>query len=170
MIIELSRIEGSSKVFEFRVRPEDLDLDMPSVTIKGDIQARVEVARHAAQTDVSGVITGSSEIECTRCLKPVERPIDIRFDVSFVTEENYTDSKETEVRDAELEVAVFEGEILDLGELVREQILLDLPEQIFCREDCKGLCPKCGVDRNLIDCNCDDDEIDPRWAALRNLK
>jgi uncharacterized protein len=53
---------------------------------------------------------------------------------------------------------------------VREQILLNLPEQVFCKEDCKGLCQKCGANRNLIDCKCDSDETDPRWAALKNLK
>jgi uncharacterized protein len=57
-----------------------------------------------------------------------------------------------------------------LTELVREQILLAVPEQVFCREDCKGLCLKCSANRNLIDCNCEEKEIDPRWAALKNLK
>jgi len=65
---------------------------------------------------------------------------------------------------------VFEGDELDLTELVREQILLNLPEQTFCNPDCKGLCPKCGQNRNLIDCNCEENETDPRWAALKNLK
>ena len=61
-------------------------------------------------------------------------------------------------------------ESLDLKEIIREQILLNLPEQVFCTPDCKGLCPKCGANRNLIDCNCNETEIDPRWAALKNLR
>jgi uncharacterized protein len=68
-----------------------------------------------------------------------------------------------------LDVAVYEGDKIDLGELVREQIILNQPEQVFCREDCKGLCEKCGANRNLIDCKCEEKEIDPRWAALKNL-
>jgi uncharacterized protein len=59
---------------------------------------------------------------------------------------------------------------LDLTELAREQILLNLPSQVFCREDCQGLCQKCGANLNLIDCSCEESEVDPRWAALRNLK
>ncbi|MGH7783338.1 MAG: DUF177 domain-containing protein, partial [Candidatus Binatia bacterium] len=55
------------------------------------------------------------------------------------------------------------------NEVVREQILLDLPDQVFCTENCRGLCPKCGANRNLIDCKCEEDNVDPRWAALNNL-
>ena len=69
-----------------------------------------------------------------------------------------------------MDVSVIEGFEIDLTELVREQILLNLPEQVFCREDCKGLCEKCGANRNLINCNCEEKEIDPRWSALKNLK
>jgi uncharacterized protein len=45
-----------------------------------------------------------------------------------------------------------------------------LPEQAFCREDCRGLCEKCGANQNLIDCKCEEKEIDPRWQGLRELK
>jgi uncharacterized protein len=69
-----------------------------------------------------------------------------------------------------LEIAILESNNIDVAELVREQILLNLPEQVFCAEDCKGLCPQCGANRNLIDCKCEEKEIDPRWAALKNLK
>ena len=62
------------------------------------------------------------------------------------------------------------SEVGDSVEVVREQILLAMPEQVFCWEDCKGLCPKCGTNLNLIDCKCADDEVDPRWAALKSLK
>jgi uncharacterized protein len=46
---------------------------------------------------------------------------------------------------------------------------LNLPEQVFCREDCRGLCAKCGANRNATDCGCEEKEIDPRWAGLKNL-
>jgi uncharacterized protein len=52
---------------------------------------------------------------------------------------------------------------------VNEQILLAVPARMLCREDCKGICPDCGIDRNTGECNCVTNEIDPRWAALKNL-
>jgi uncharacterized protein len=71
---------------------------------------------------------------------------------------------------SDLDVDAITSDELDLKEVVREQILLNLPEQEFCGEDCKGLCQKCGTNLNLIDCKCEETEIDPRWAALKNLK
>ena len=68
-----------------------------------------------------------------------------------------------------VELDEMEGSEIDLAEIAREQILLDLPQQFFCKDDCKGLCEKCGTNLNLKDCDCEDDEIDPRWAALKNL-
>ena len=75
-----------------------------------------------------------------------------------------------EVTIEDLDESPVPGGEIDLKEVVREQIMLALPEQVFCKDDCKGLCPKCGANGNLIDCKCADDEIDPRWAALKNLK
>ena len=62
------------------------------------------------------------------------------------------------------------NETIDIDELVREQVLLAVPERSLCQEDCKGLCPTCGADRNLKECGCESVEADPRWAALKNLR
>jgi uncharacterized protein len=80
-----------------------------------------------------------------------------------------TREDDLEVEEADLDEQLVEGDEVDLTEIIREQILLNLPEQVLCKEDCKGLCPQCGANRNLIDCDCGEDEIDPRWAALKNL-
>jgi uncharacterized protein len=65
---------------------------------------------------------------------------------------------------------VFDGEAIDVDEIVKEQILLAVPTRMLCRDECKGICPQCGIDKNTGDCQCVTDETDPRWAALKNLK
>ena len=170
MIVDLTAIEGSSMKFDFAVSPADIDVEEGNVRLIGDLNASGEVVKHSAQIDVVGSIKGDAEIDCTRCLKPVEHKLEIDFSVSFVTPEHFAADREREVVASDLDIDVLAGEGMDLKEVVREQILLNLPEQLFCKPDCKGLCPKCGTDRNLIDCNCDDDEVDPRWAALKQLK
>lgn len=170
MIIDLINLEGSSHPFEFSIPADEIDLGTENVRLLSDVSAVGTVTKHIVQTDVEGTITADAEIDCTRCLNPVSAPLDIKFDVSFVTEENFTAEKETALDADDLETDVFGGDKLDLKELVREQVLLDLPGQLFCKEDCKGLCQKCGANRNLIDCKCEETETDPRWAALKNLK
>lgn len=170
MIIELFSIKDSPHEFEFTLAPEEIELEQENVKLVENIKTTGELTRKIAQTDVEGTIRVKAEIECTRCLQPVEKDLEIPFKVSYITPENLTEEKETELNAEDLDVAVYEGDKIDLGELVREQIILNLPEQFFCSENCKGLCDKCGANRNLIDCKCEEKEIDPRWAALKNLR
>ena len=116
------------------------------------------------------MIEGPAEADCTRCLKPVEHRLAIDFTISFVTPEDFAADKEREVAAEDLATDVLDSDSVDLKDVIREQILLELPEKVLCTPDCKGLCPQCGADRNLLDCKCDEREIDPRWAALKKLK
>ena len=170
MIIDLSEIEGPSRQFDFVSSPDDLDLETIGFTIIGDVRARGEVSARAAQIDVSGSIRAEAKVECTRCLAAVPQELVIDFAVGFVKPENFSSDKEREVSVDDLDTDVLDSDRIDVKEMVREQILLNVPEQVFCKPDCRGLCPKCGGDLNLIDCNCDLSETDPRWAALKNLR
>ncbi len=92
------------------------------------------------------------------------------FEAVYVPSEELLSEGEAELEADDLDVDVLDADQMDMREVVREQLLLNLPDQIFCKEDCKGLCQKCGANLNLIDCSCKETEIDPRWAALKNLK
>jgi uncharacterized protein len=169
MIIDLITLENSPVEFDFSPAPEEIDLD-GEAQLKGPAQVKGTLTRHIAQLDVEGFIRAELELECTRCLQKIDKKFEIPLEAAFVTPENYTQAREAELNAKDLDVSIVEGNEIDLTELVREQLLLNLPEQIFCREDCKGLCEKCGANRNLINCNCIENEVDPRWAALKNLK
>jgi len=170
MIIDLSEIEDSRLTFEFSLRPEEFDLDTPGLKLTGDVQIAGELVRRTAQTDMRGRISGEAEIECTRCLRPVSQTLQTEFDISFVDAENFSNAREHEVAAEDLDTDVLESDRIDLREVAREQILLNLPQQVLCDAACRGICPKCGADRNSVDCKCEEKEIDPRWAALKNLK
>jgi uncharacterized protein len=170
MILDLIKLEKSPYPFEFSLSPEEIDLDSDEAKLKNAVNVKGTLTKHIAQTDVEGIISTQTEVECSRCLQAIEQKLEFPFHAAFVTKENYTQAKEAELKAEDLDVSVFEGDKINLTELVREQILLNLPEQVFCREDCKGLCEKCGANRNLIDCKCIEKEIDPRWSALKNLK
>jgi uncharacterized protein len=170
MIVDLAEIEGSPRPFEFMIAASDLDLDNEISRLTDDVRVSGEVLKSIAQTGVWGSIAAEAQIDCMRCLKPVSHKLKIEFGVSFVTPENFAADKEREVSARDLDTDVLDGDRIDLKEVVREQLLLNLPGQLFCRVDCKGLCPKCGADLNLIDCKCDLDEADPRWEALKDFR
>jgi Predicted metal-binding, possibly nucleic acid-binding protein len=170
MIIDLLSVSDEPLPFNFKIAANEIDLDTEGVQIIGDIEVIGELRKSAAKTDVRGSIKAPVEIECTRCLTPVKRELDIVFDVDFVDRELFPDSRETHLESRDLDTDVIEGNELDLTQVAREQILLSLPEQVLCREDCKGICATCGSDLNESDCKCGGEEIDPRWAALKDLK
>ena len=109
-------------------------------------------------------------VDCSRCLEPIERPTELFFDAIFVSSDMMPEDADTALTDSDLDESVADGGVIDVADALREQIMLDLPDHPVCREICKGLCPKCGGNRNLIDCKCEENEIDPRWAALKDLK
>jgi uncharacterized protein len=167
MIIELESITRDARPVSAKFGPGEIDLDIEGTKITGDVEFSGETQSIDGKAHVRGKLAGAVEIECARCLEPVARPLAVEFDDAFVEAANEPAADEVEADDLDESIAI-DGRI-DLNEVVREQIILALPEQAFCREDCKGLCVKCGGNLNLINCSCTDDEIDPRWAALKNL-
>lgn len=170
MIVDLISLGKSVLDFDFSFPPETIALESETAKLKNTVEIKGKLTKGIVQVDVEGEISADIQIECTRCLHPTTQKLHILFKTEFITAENYTTAKESELQEKDLDVAVFEGDEIDLTEIAREQILLNLPEQIFCQEDCRGLCEKCGANRNLLDCNCIEKEIDPRWAALKNLR
>jgi uncharacterized protein len=86
-----------------------------------------------------------------------------------VTAEDYEAQQAVELSEEDLDLSVFDGAVIDLDSLVREELLLAAPDQVLCQQNCQGLCPNCGVDRNLTACDCETAEMDPRWAGLKEL-
>lgn len=170
MIVDLAIIKDTQTSFDFTLEPNRIDLESDAAKIIDVVKVVGKLKKGIVQTDIEGDVSTVLEVECTRCLREVKTPLEISFKVGFVSEEHYTKEKEAEVNVADLEISISENDKINLTEVVREQILLNLPDQIFCQENCRGLCQKCGANRNLVNCNCEKKEIDPRWSALKNLK
>ncbi|BAS27457.1 YceD family protein [Limnochorda pilosa] len=129
---------------------------------------------------VSGRIQVGLTMLCSRCLAPYPLEVEAGFQEEFVPRTRSRERDEVEERGpgspARLStfedddgVEFFDGHRIDLGPLVREQLLMALPMKALCREDCRGLCPVCGQNLNAAPCGCQVDETDPRLAVLGDL-
>ena len=96
---------------------------------------------------------------CGRCLNPTDYVIEGEIIRSIVKERN----------DVEDDVVYVESAVIDLYDVIYNDIVLNLPTQVMCDDDCKGLCPDCGINMNTDVCHCIDDNVDPRLAKLKNL-
>ncbi len=167
MRIELDKLEKTGNGFTHRYEPEEIVLDEEHARLTKQPEITGRVSRSGHEVRLRGKISASAEIDCDRCLKTVAVPVETEFDVTYVPAEDYKQSDVAELQEEDLSLSVFDGETIDLDELVREQVLLALPARALCGDDCKGLCPVCGADRNTNPCQCESREIDPRWAGLK---
>ena len=117
---------------------------------------------------VQGRYTGTLEADCDRCLALTRFPLEKSFDL-FYRPPPDLDVDEIKIDEGEAEIGFYEGLGLELADLIKEQILLALPMQRVCREECKGICPVCGANRNEVACDCHVTLADDRWTALKNL-
>jgi uncharacterized protein len=109
---------------------------------------------------------GNFEQLCARCLEPVQQPLAGTFDLIFRPGGVDNATGERAITEDETEIGYYEQSGLLLEDAVREQVLLTLPSRTLCQQDCKGLCPHCGADRNLAECGCEERPVDPRLAVL----
>jgi uncharacterized protein len=112
---------------------------------------------------------GRFELPCARCLESVQQELAGDFDLIFRPVGVDAVAGEHAISEDETEIGYYEQSGLRLEDAVREQVLLGLPGRVLCREDCKGLCPTCGQNRNTAECHCGDKPADPRWNALAAL-
>ncbi|MGE3466927.1 MAG: DUF177 domain-containing protein [Pyrinomonadaceae bacterium] len=168
MIIELATVGKSPKMITAALAADEIDLDGLAI-LGGPVELKGEISRDGSRTELRGTVKAIVTLACTRCLEAIDRDLTLEFDDVFVDASEEKTQDEAEIPLDSLNEELLTASEIDLKEVAREQLLLALPEQVFCREDCKGLCPQCGGNRNLIDCNCYQEEIDPRWAALKNL-
>ena len=101
--------------------------------------------------------------------EPFTMPVDQTFDLRYQPHTVNTGEGERELEEDDLTTAFYEHDEIDLDHLMREQFHLALPMKPLCREDCKGLCPRCGANRNTTTCTCEVRWEDPRLAGLKAL-
>lgn len=147
----------------------DMGVDQDRPLLKISLQA----AYISPQVLIKGEWWAELQGECSRCLEK----FNYRLKDNFYEEFTQLPGSSLELKGAasglELEKGekfVFRGEILDLSEYFRQLFFMSQPLKILCREDCQGLCPLCGVNKNREQCSCRQEEVDPRWAALGKIK
>lgn len=161
---ELGRRPGSQALKSFSApAPADLGIEVLGVPEGSpvDLEVRLEAV-------VEGVlVTGSARAEltgeCVRCLEPLDEEIEIGFQDLFVYDDKDTDADEDD------ETRRLEGDLVDLEPLLRDAVVLALPFQPLCQDDCPGLCPECGARLADDPAHTHDAPVDPRWAALGAL-
>ena len=131
--------------------------------LKGDIQVKLVIDKRLDDLNLKATIVSSAELVCDRCLRKFEKELNSNFEVYYSSK--YSDSEEQNTRHLSLN-----NPTINLLSDVRSSLVLSLPIKLLCEENCKGLCPTCGVNWNQRDCECPTEQIDSRWETLKKLQ
>ena len=156
----------------------EIDYELPIVVDSEDIGSFLFGVGFPSPMKVKGDITNTAgymrmrlsmsveySAECARCLAPVTDSFSLNLEKTVATKEVLSDVDEDRLDD----YAIIENGFLDMDEQLMEQLEMEFPVRILCREDCRGLCQRCGKNLNEGECDCDTREIDPRMEPLRKL-
>jgi len=155
---KIINVPGGKESFSFRLGLRDLELN-GSCPVQEDVVVAGEVENVAEVLHLSMDLETTLHCTCDRCTKAFTLPKKVHVDNVIVREIQ---------NEEEFDFIVLEEGGVDLGEVARTALILSLEMKMLCREDCKGLCSRCGADLNLGPCSCQP-EPDPRFAALRQL-
>ncbi|MCS7225243.1 MAG: DUF177 domain-containing protein [Armatimonadetes bacterium] len=153
---------GDSIVYEFVTELQLWEDEGPWVTVVGEAVGRNMDGRMVL---ITGRVSGQIGLNCSRCLTPFYQNSETTFEAHCEIRTFRRIAEGLPVEEGEELTAIFDGETANIGELSRQALLLTLPLAPVCRQDCRGLCPYCGANRNEGLCNCQEPS-DPRWSPL----
>ncbi|MFJ6199966.1 YceD family protein [Micromonospora sp. NPDC092111] len=144
--------------------PADLGVELIGVPEGADLDLDLRLQSVSEGVLVSGTITGSVRGECGRCLREINDSVVVNVQELYAYENSTTD-----ITTDEDEVGRMQDDLIDLEPALRDAVVLTLPTNPLCREDCPGLCPECGVHWDDLPADHSHQQIDPRWAGLSQL-
>ena len=158
-VVELLRRPATRKRYQLTVPAEGLTLGGDAQVLDGTpVLVDVVLESLTDGLTVTGTVTTTWTGTCRRCLGPATGTIEAEVHELY------------QLHPTSEEAFELDGEQLDLGPMVRELVLMEIPLAPLCREDCAGICPTCGADRNHAPCDCAEAMVDPRWAALEAVR
>jgi uncharacterized protein len=172
MFLSIKEMELRKIRFDETFPPGELDFKEDQIEQAGPLQAQGTaelLANTEGEVRIQGTLDVEMETECDRCLGRARFPLHNTFDLFYRPMSFIAREEEVEIDEGEAQLGFYENGGMKLEDILHEQILLIIPMQRVCREDCKGICPACGKNRNESPCNCKT-QTDARWSALEGLK
>jgi uncharacterized protein len=153
--------------------PEDgLEIKGETLMEEGDLEAKASYRLRAEKSGMTVLISGEVDAElsmtCSRCLKDIRKEISLPVRLAYSPAEELVrdEEKSHELAPEDLNTGFYSDDELDMGEISKEQVLLNIPIKPLCSESCKGICPRCGADLNEKACGCEPVKTDNRLKAL----
>jgi uncharacterized protein len=169
MLLDISRMRGARDRIVRRYPPTAFEPEPDAYRVVEPVELAFDIFKDKRRFRLVGRVSTLLELACSRCLEPFRLSVDAAFDLVFMPAQENAGQGELEVDEEDLSTAFYRDNVIDIGGMMREQFLLALPMKPLCQEQCRGLCPGCGANRNVGSCSCSQGWTDPRLDALRGL-
>lgn len=169
MFLELKQIQRDDERVERRYEPAAVRAPDDEFTLASAVDLVMDVSKRGGTYRLRGRVDATLELTCSRCVEAYALPVMAEFDLRYMPASAAAGAADHELAPDDLTTAYYRDDVIDLGSLIREQLYLTLPMKPLCRDDCAGLCPVCGANRNTVTCECDAEWRDPRLAGLGAL-
>jgi len=169
MRLDLSKLKSGVQHLDRRYDPDAFGLEGEEFRLIAPVHLVADVTRDGQKVRVVGSLTTTIECDCGRCLDPFAVPVRASIDLLYFPEPDGEPESDRETSPDDIGVAHFKDDVIDLGEMMREQLFLALPMKPLCKDDCAGLCAICGINKNRGTCGCTSEWVDPRLEPLKHL-
>jgi len=170
MFVDIAQIPAEGLDINFCEDGDFLDPSGGRVSLLRPVEALLHLSRSPAGVCVRGQVSSDLRLHCSRCNELFTLPVREGFEVEYRKPPEASGDGEYELGADELDISFLEEEKINVVGLVRENVLLALPVQPLCHDDCRGLCPRCGANLNRGPCPCSTTHRDPRWGKLESLR
>lgn len=171
LLLDLREMRGSEERIDRTVPAAAFGVDpRDDYSVADGVSLALRARKDGEKCRISGRVRAALTLSCSRCLERFGVPCDLTVDLLYLPHSANRGAGEAEVTEDDLSVAFYRDGRIDLAQLVSEQFQLALPMKPLCRDDCRGLCPACGANRNERRCGCDTRWRDPRLEALEALR
>ena len=161
--INISKLSEGEHTYPFEAEASEIGL---REEFKGKVVVSATLQKSPRQVFLHVEARSSGTFQCDRCLEDFTTDLKARYEILYVTENQPVDSQDER---AEVQVITPDTNYLDLDEDVRQYLMLSVPAKLLCREDCRGLCPTCGANRNTKPCSHTTERVDSRWEPLKGF-
>jgi uncharacterized protein len=170
MFIDVNKLGVEGVAFDQRFRLPETAEPGPDGVVVGQVRIRGDASLGERGVGLTATLEAELQLACGRCLESFDSPVSCKFSLVLITEPIQVEAAETQLTEQDLDLFHAEGGKAHLPTIAAEQVYLNLPLKPICKEDCQGLCPTCGANRNRLECGCPSENLDPRLAPLLDLK
>lgn len=161
-VSKIKNIPGEVRRLEMNLPVEPVQSEHGRISFDDPLRLDASLVNEGGTLKLTGFVDGKARLACGRCLDPFSLPVRAEIDEIYYNEAQ-------EGSDPGEEWIPYRGDRLDVAPEVVKAILSVLPMKVLCREECRGLCPKCGLNLNHGNCECSVTDVDPRMEILKKL-